>query len=333
MPTKPEDGRAAWSGGDEPPVRARADEDPTSQNQLMGYRRWATEPLDVRPTISVVVPAYNEEWRIVPTIGAVASHMSTLNEPWELIVADDGSTDRTVALVKDLDLPNLLLLEAEANGGKGSAVRRGVLAASGALILFADADQSTPIEQFSQLRARIEAGADVVVGSRSAVGAEVGNKSMLRSVFSAGLGQLVRGGFGLPVADTQCGFKMFTRAAGRSLFLRQVIDGFSFDLEILVMARRDGLDVEEIPVAWIDAPGSTVDPFRVALDFLVDMARIRWNMARGVYDRINHDPPAVPPRSWQTAPRQPHNSKQRPPVSEVTWMDTLTTRTTPTPTS
>lgn len=299
-----------------------------STEGLSSYRQWSTKPLTERPALSVVIPAYNEEWRIVPTIGAIASHMSTLGEPWELIVADDGSSDRTIALVEDLHLPNLLLLKAEQNGGKGSGVRRGVLAAAGDVILFADADQSTPIEQFSQLRDRIDDGADVVVGSRAAAGAEVGNKSALRSVFSAGLGQVVRRVFGLPVRDTQCGFKMFTRAAGRSLFLRQVVDGFSFDLEILVMARRDGMRVEEIPVAWIDAPGSKVDPFRVALDFLVDMGRIRWNMARGVYDRINHDPPTVPIRSWDHGSCRWDNKDKTSEERRVSWMDTLSTRTT-----
>ncbi len=282
---------------------------PEPTQPLSGYRQWATKPLLTRPVISVVIPAYNEEWRIVPTIGAIASHMSTIGDPWELIVVDDGSADRTVALIRDLGLPNLLLFESAQNGGKGKAVRRGVLAAAGDLILFADADQSTPIEQFAELRARLDDGADVVVGSRAAAGAEVGNKSALRSLFSSGLSKMTRSVFGLPVRDTQCGFKLFTRAAARSLFMRQVIDAFSFDLEILFLARRDGLRTDEVAVSWIDAPGSKVDPIRVAAGFLVDMGRIRWNNLTGVYDRVNHEDPEVPPRSWEPNEHRKNNKQ------------------------
>ena len=153
--------------------------------------------------------------------------MSSLEKSWELIVADDGSTDTTVELLEDLDLVNLHVLRAKANGGKGSAVRRGVLAARGDVILFADADQSTPIEQFADLLAEITAGNDVAIGSRAAEGATVANKSLARKVFSKGLNLLVKVGFGVPFADTQCGFKMFTKPAAELLFRRQLVDEFS----------------------------------------------------------------------------------------------------------
>ena len=255
---------------------------------LDAYRVWAEVPLEVEPLYSVVIPAYNEEWRIVPTIGAIATHMSSLGEPWELIVADDGSTDTTAELVRDLELVNLRLLLAEQNGGKGSAVRRGVLQARGSVILFADADQSTPIEQFEALVAELENGYDVVVGSRAADGADVANKSLSRKVFSGGLSLLVKGLFRLPVSDTQCGFKMFTADAAERLFRRQVIDEFSFDLEILYLARKFGFRTTEVPVTWIDAPGSKVDAGKVAVEFLRDLAIIRWNDLRGRYGSDNH---------------------------------------------
>ena len=142
-----------------------------SDTGLSAYRTWATTPLTERPKYSVVVPAYNEEWRILPTIGAIATQMCTLGQSWELIIADDGSTDTTVELVSELGLVNLNLLIAEQNGGKGSAVRRGMLRARGDIVLFADADQSTPIEQFRALEQLIDDGFDVVVGSRAAEGA------------------------------------------------------------------------------------------------------------------------------------------------------------------
>ena len=258
-----------------------------TETALDQYRVWAAEPLIETPIYSVVVPAYNEEWRIVPTIGAIATHMSSLGVPWELIVADDGSTDTTVELVADLDLANLRLLIAERNEGKGAAVRRGMLAARGDVILFADADQSTPIEQFEALAAKIEEGFDVVVGSRAADGAEVSNKSLSRKVFSTGLRLIVERVFKIPVADTQCGFKMFTRSATHRLFQRQLIDEFSFDLEILYLAGAFDMEITEVPVAWIDAPGSKVDAARVAVDFLRDLAVIRWNHLRGRYESDN----------------------------------------------
>ena len=262
-----------------------------SDTGLTAYRIWATTPLSERPKYSVVIPAYNEEFRIVPTIGAIATQMCTLGEPWELIIADDGSTDTTVELVDDLGLVNLRLLVAERNGGKGSAVRRGMLRARGDVVLFADADQSTPIEQFRDLEKMIDDGYDVVVGSRAAEGAEVANKSFMRKVFSTGLNLIVRHIFRIPVADTQCGFKMFTADAADRLFRRQLIDEFSFDLEVLYLARKFDMKTAEVPVRWIDAPGSKVEAGKVALEFLRDLAIIRWNDLRGRYKSDNHARP------------------------------------------
>lgn len=247
------------------------------------YRRWAEQPIDGPPEISIVIPAYNEEWRILPTIGAIAVEISKRDVPWELIVSDDGSSDDTRKLVRELGLPNVRLLES-ANTGKGGAVRRGVLAARGSYVLFADADQSTPIEQFGELLDQIDHhGADVVVGSRGADGAEVQNKSLLRTVLSTGLNTIVRVGFRIPLSDTQCGFKLFTRNAAQTLFRVQRIDGFSFDLEVLYLARKRGMKIAEVPVEWIDAPGSTVDPGKVALQFLKDLVRIRTWSLLGAY--------------------------------------------------
>lgn len=279
-------------------------------NTLDSYRAWATTPLEEAPHYSVVIPAYNEAERILPTIGAIATQVSLLCEPWELIVADDGSTDETVALVQDLGLPNLHVLIADRNRGKGSAVRRGVLSARGQIILFADADQSTPIEQFQALEARLLNGADVVVGSRAAAGADVANKSLSRKIFSTGLSVIVRGVFRIPVADTQCGFKMFTADAARKLFCRQLIDEFSFDLEILYLARKFGMSTEEVPVSWIDAPGSKVDAAKVAIEFLRDLSIIRWNDIRGRYEADNHNlPPSIgTPSQTLTTSSQPQGS-------------------------
>lgn len=247
------------------------------------YQHWATTPLAEKPQVSVVIPAYNESERIIPTIGAVASYMSSRDEPWELLVADDGSTDDTVAVVSDLALANLRVLTTPQNGGKGSAVRRGMLAAQGDVILFADADQSTPIEQFEALRASLDEGYDIAVGSRAADGSLESSKSAFRRLLSGGLRTVVRLGFNVGVKDTQCGFKLFTAQAANDLFRRQRIDGFSFDLEVLYLAEKLEYRIAEVPVEWIDAPGSTVDAARVAVRFLRDLLVIRFDDLRGVY--------------------------------------------------
>jgi len=130
----------------------------TNTSTYQAYRAWVTEPIAGKPRISVVIPAYNEEWRILPTVGAIATHMCARGEPWELIVADDGSTDTTGELLTDLRLPNMRVLIADRNRGKGSAVRRGVPAAQGDYVLFADADQSTPVEQFDRLLDELRKG-------------------------------------------------------------------------------------------------------------------------------------------------------------------------------
>lgn len=257
------------------------------------YKNWVLEPLTEDPAVTVVIPAYNEEWRILPTIGAIATHMSARGEPWELIVSDDGSTDATASLVRDLRFANLRLLTAPRNAGKGDAVRRGMLAARGRLVLFADADQSTPIEQFDRLADRVTDGFDVVVGSRAVAGAAVSNKSLGRRILSGGLHVLVSRVFGIHVADTQCGFKLFTAPAAQELFSTQVVDGFSFDLEVLYLAHKLGYRVTEEPVDWYDAPGSTVDAMKVTLQFLRDLVRIRFLDLRGAYrdERRRPTPP------------------------------------------
>ena len=248
------------------------------------YQQWKIEPLQEEPLLSIVIPAYNEEERIVPTIGAISSYVSDLGLPWELLVADDGSRDQTATLVEELGFVNLRLLRAERNGGKGNAVHRGMLAARGRYILFADADNSTPIEEIGKLLVKVrDEGYDIAIGSRAASGADEGNKSMLRHILSGGLRLIVRNIFRIGVRDTQCGFKMYTRDAAHRLHQAQTIMGFSFDLEILYLASKLGYRVAEVPVNWIDAPGSKVDTSKEVRRFLRDLFLIKWNDLRGVY--------------------------------------------------
>lgn len=248
------------------------------------YERWKSVPLAGAPHVSIVIPTYNEEVRIVPTIGAIASHVSGLGFPWELIVSDDGSKDATVSIVEDLGFVNLRVLRAPQNQGKGAAVRRGMLAAQGDYVLFDDADNSTPIEELGKLLAKVEGeGYDIAVGSRAATGAEEASKSLVRRIMSGGLRWIVANFFRIGVQDTQCGFKLFTRQSAQRLYSAQTIEGFSFDLEILYLANKLGYRIAEVPVTWIDAPGSKVDPAKEARRFMRDLVKIKTRDLRGGY--------------------------------------------------
>lgn len=248
------------------------------------YERWKTTPNKGEPYVSIVIPAYNEEVRIVPTIGVIASHMSGLGFEWELLIADDGSKDKTVETVEALQFVNLRVLKTPKNGGKGSAVRRGMLEASGKYVLFDDADNSTPIEEIEKLLRKLDTeGYDVAIGSRAAEGAQEAKRSLLRRIMSGGLRWLVRTVLRMGVRDTQCGFKMYTREAARRLHRAQTIMGFSFDLEILYLASKLRYKVAEVPVAWVDAPGSKVDTRKEAQRFLRDLSRIMLNDLKGTY--------------------------------------------------
>ncbi len=255
----------------------------TGADTYARYLQWRNVPLQEAPYLSIVIPAYNEAERIIPTIGAIASYVCGLDYPWELLIADDGSKDDTVVLCTSLGLANLHVLIAEKNGGKGSAVRRGVLAAQGARILFADADNSTPIEELSNLMRRMDEGYDVVVGSRAAGGAEEAHRSLVRRTMSNTLRAMIRPVLNMDIKDTQCGFKLFTREAAQKLFGAQTIMGFSFDLEILYLAHKYGYSVVEQPVNWIDAPGSKVDKVKEIRRFLKDMGTIKMNDFKGIY--------------------------------------------------
>ena len=248
------------------------------------YQDWKTKPLIGDILLSVVIPAYNEEVRIVPTIGAIASYISDLGIPWELILADDGSRDDTAKLVEELGFVNLRVLRAERNAGKGNAVHRGMLAAKGQYVLFTDADNSTPIEEITKLLHKVQhEGYAIAIGSRAAEGAAEGHKSLLRHLLSGGLRWIVRVLFRIGVRDTQCGFKLYTREAARRLHGAQTIMGFSFDLEILYLATKWGYRIAEVPVNWIDAPGSKVDTTKEVKRFVRDLFLIKWNDVRGVY--------------------------------------------------
>lgn len=230
------------------------------------------------PLLSVIVPAYNEEARLPATLDAIQDWLERAPFRWELIVADDGSKDRTVEVArKRFRSDGCRVLVAERNGGKGSAIRRGMLAARGRYRLFTDADNSTPIEEARLLLKRLRrTKADVAIGSRGMAGSRI---EVHQPIYREAMGRvfnLIVQGLALPgIRDTQCGFKLFTARAAQAVFPEQRMDGFSFDVEVLYIARRKGMRIEEVPIRWINSPASRVSPFRDSWRMFVDVVRIR----------------------------------------------------------
>jgi dolichyl-phosphate beta-glucosyltransferase len=232
------------------------------------------------PFLSIVIPAYNEAGRLGESLRRVEAFMALKGIAWELIVADDGSTDGTAGIVKTHQQnhkdQHIRFLPTEKNEGKGSAVKRGVLAARGEVILVTDADLSAPIKEVDKLLGALERGSDVAIGSRAVHngGCDV-QQSPKRwftgRVFNALVTALALPGYG----DTQCGFKCFTRRAAMDLFEAQTLNGFCFDVEILLLARKKGYKVSEVPVMWREAPGSKVNLFRHSLAMVKELLYLR----------------------------------------------------------
>jgi dolichyl-phosphate beta-glucosyltransferase len=202
------------------------------------------------------------------------------------VLADDGSTDGTAGIVEalaaELALP-VRVLPSPTNRGKGNAVRRGMVAARGALVLMTDADLSTPIEELERLVAAIETGADVAIGSRKMAGAQIEeHQPFLREAMGRVFTWLTRL-FVVDVSDVTCGFKLFRREAAHAVFAQVTLDDWSFDAEALYLTRRLGFTMVEVPVRWRDAAGTKVRRGRDAVQSAVGLARIVVNRARGRY--------------------------------------------------
>lgn len=238
--------------------------------------------------LSVVIPAYNEERRLPTTLDDVVSYLGAQTYRSEIIVSDDGSTDRTVAVVRASDGGRVALRLVQAadkkNHGKGAAVRRGMLDALGAYRLFMDADNSTTVDHVERFWAFFQAGYDVVIGSRDVPGAIVAVHQPWYKELAGNLGNVVVRSLAVPgMYDTQAGFKMFTAKVVTDIFPALTINGWGFDIEILAVAREKGYRIKEAPITWLNDPESKV---RAATYFEVlgDVWRIRRNLRDGVYD-------------------------------------------------
>ena len=237
-----------------------------------------------QPFLSIVIPAYNEEARIAQTLDTVAAYAGSQDYSWEVVVADDGSVDGTAALVETAAREHgEIRLVRLPHGGKGWAVRQGMLQAQGEYRFMCDADLSMSIDQLARFLPPALDGYDVAAGSRTMAGARRIGEPARRKLTAKGFNLLVRMLAPCGVSDTQCGFKCFTAAAAQRLFSLQKLDGFAFDVELLYLARKLGLRIIEVPIEWHHSPESKVRLVRDSTRMGRDMLRVRWDLVRGRY--------------------------------------------------
>ena len=239
-------------------------------------------------TLSVVIPAYNEAFRILPTLQSMCDILDRRGQPYEVLVIDDGSTDKTPAVVDAFSRrqPAVRVITLPIHVGKGGAVRAGMREAQGVRRLIADADGATPFQELERLEDRLDQGANLAIGSRYLAArnprcqvAAQWHRSVLGSLFNA----IVRRLGISAITDTQCGFKLLTCAVAQDLFSVMRVNGFGFDLELLYLAQRRGYRISEVPIHWCDQPGSKVRVARDGVRMLADLLQVRRTYAFGGY--------------------------------------------------
>ena len=236
----------------------------------------------MRRSISIIIPAYNEEKRLPATLAKVKEYLASTGwEFTEIVVVDDGSRDRTPEVARKA---GVRLLQNPGNRGKGYSVRHGMLEAKGDWLLFSDADLSSPIEELDKLWTAVEReNAQAAIGSRDLDRSLIGVRQPLFREFGGRFFNLVmRLITGLPFHDTQCGFKLFEGTAAREIFRRQLLERFGFDVEILYIAERLGYRTLEVPVRWNDVAGTKVR-MTAAIAAFLDPLKVRWNGIKGKY--------------------------------------------------
>jgi dolichyl-phosphate beta-glucosyltransferase len=250
----------------------------------------------VSPEYSIVIPAYNESARLGATLEKVLAHVHAQQWDAEVIVVNDGSSDNTAEIVRGFAAhdPIVHLVENPGNRGKGYSVRNGMLHAQGRIVLFSDADLSSPIEESIKLFAAIEAGADIAIGSRwLRAETQTQRQPLHRQIFGRIFNLLLRITLGLQFADTQCGFKAFRQPAVQAIFPLQKVERWGFDPEILFLARKFGFQVKEVPVLWGHSGGTRIHPLKDGSRMFLEMLHVRWNDWTGKYA----DRPVVLPQA------------------------------------
>jgi glycosyltransferase involved in cell wall biosynthesis len=243
------------------------------------------------PKYSIVIPAYNESARIPATLRSVVDCIRARGWNAEVLVVNDGSRDETAAVVKEFaqTAPEVRLLENPTNRGKGYSVRHGILQALGDIVMFTDADLSSPMDEAEDLFAAIAGGADIAIGSRwLATSRQTHRQPLYRQIFGRCFNLLTRMVMNLPFADTQCGFKAFTRTAAQTVFQLQTIERWGFDPELLFIALKRGYQITEVPVSWAHDARTRISYLRDGLQMLKELAIVRWNALLGRYSGPVH---------------------------------------------
>ena len=237
---------------------------------------------------SIVIPAYNESARIGRTLSEVIRSIEKNGWNAEVLVVNDGSTDDTTAIVQSFATahPIIRLIKNEGNRGKGYSVRHGMLAAAGSIVMFTDADLSSPMDEAERLFAALREGADVAIGSRWLERKrQTIHQPLYRQFFGRCFNAVTRMVMRLPFADTQCGFKAFTSSAAQTIFQLQRIERWGFDPEILFIALKRGYTVREVAVTWGHDERSRISYLKDGIKMLEELMYIRWNAMVGAYNR------------------------------------------------
>lgn len=237
----------------------------------------------VKPSVTVVIPVYNEQERIAASLYEIKNYLDQQDYPANVLVIDDGSNDLTAEVVKFVDIygaefnaQNTGRLEHNIkNVGKGYSIAKGLLMADADIIVFTDADCSTPICELDKLLTKINEGYDVVIGSRHLKDSMVSGRGWGRTALSRGFNFLARSFRLLEVSDSQCGFKAYTRDAARKIAEKQKTYGFCFDVEQLHIARKLGCRLTEVPVRWTHDNRSTLSPFSDSISMFFELLKIR----------------------------------------------------------
>jgi glycosyltransferase involved in cell wall biosynthesis len=240
------------------------------------------------PQYSIVIPAYNEAARISNALEVVVGCIRQRGWSAEVIVVDDGSRDRTAELVRAFaaNAPEVRMLQNPGNRGKGYSVRNGIIQSLGEVVMFTDADLSAPIEEAEGLFAAIAGGADIAIGSRWLERTrQTIRQPLYRQFFGRCFNAVTRVVMGLPYADTQCGFKAFTRAAAQTVFQLQTVERWGFDPEILFIARKRGYRIVEVPVSWAHDERTRISYLKDGMKMLEEIAIVRWNTLLGRYNK------------------------------------------------
>lgn len=263
----------------------KSEQEKPEMNQVKNQIKEKEEKSGNSPFLSIIIPAYNEEKRIGHSLGKIIAYLQQKNLKAEIIVIDDGSTDQTPIISREIlaNHPLSRVISFPENRGKGAAVKEGMLRANGNFILYTDADLSTPLDEVEKFLPILQKDYDLAIASRALPESEIRKRqSWLRENFGKTFNCLVRLFFPelKDIKDTQCGFKLLKQTAAREIFSRLQTSGFAFDVEVLLLARKLDYKVAQVPVIWINSPDSRVHLFRTSLQMFAELLKIKKRFSK-----------------------------------------------------